>query len=420
MVRNLRGGWKIFWGEEEDGSVLKIAFVSHSAEVGGAELVLLELVQGLTRAGVASCEVVFPVAGPIVDRFRGLGVGVHVAWYPQWAVRRRLGRARFAVLVRGCLAAIRLAVLFRRLGADVVVSNSVTHFSGAVAAWLVGLPHLWYVHEYILAGDEREFLWRRQWSFRVVSWLSRAVCVPSVRFARYLTGFVAAEKIRVVRYAAETRLRRGRFAVGGPWRVAVVGRKCVWKNQEDAVRAVSLLHRRGRVVELLLIGPEDATYAGYLKRLVMELGIERAVRFVGFAEDPFVLMVGRCVVVSCSAREVLPRVVVEGMKLGYPVIAARCSGTEELIVDGVTGILYHAGNAEELAEAMESVLGDTRVAVRLSRNARRWARQFCRREFVQQFLAVVGEVAGIEEEEVRSQVVLGTSKPRAARGASPG
>jgi phosphatidylinositol alpha-1,6-mannosyltransferase len=58
-----------------------------------------------------------------------------------------------------------------------------------------------------------------------------------------------------------------------------------------------------------------------------------------------------------SYKEGLPNVVLEAMASGLPCVAARASGSRELIVDGQTGCLYAPDDAAGLAQAMQRVLG---------------------------------------------------------------
>lgn len=58
-----------------------------------------------------------------------------------------------------------------------------------------------------------------------------------------------------------------------------------------------------------------------------------------------------------SYKEGLPNVVLEAMAAGLPCVAARASGSKELIADGLTGCLYEPDDVAGLAKAMRTVLG---------------------------------------------------------------
>jgi colanic acid/amylovoran biosynthesis glycosyltransferase len=62
------------------------------------------------------------------------------------------------------------------------------------------------------------------------------------------------------------------------------------------------------------------------------------------------------VLVSSSAAEGLPVVLMEAMSLGTPVVATRIAGVPELVLDGVTGLVVDPGDAVALTEALDEVL----------------------------------------------------------------
>lgn len=50
--------------------------------------------------------------------------------------------------------------------------------------------------------------------------------------------------------------------------------------------------------------------------------------------------------------------VLEAMSFAKPVIGARIGGIPEQIRDGIEGILFEPGNAQELAKAMDALVDD--------------------------------------------------------------
>jgi glycosyltransferase involved in cell wall biosynthesis len=57
-----------------------------------------------------------------------------------------------------------------------------------------------------------------------------------------------------------------------------------------------------------------------------------------------------------SYAEGLPRTVLEAMSMGKPVIATDVVGCRDLVVDGETGLLCEARNAQALADAIRQFL----------------------------------------------------------------
>jgi glycosyltransferase involved in cell wall biosynthesis len=85
-------------------------------------------------------------------------------------------------------------------------------------------------------------------------------------------------------------------------------------------------------------------------------------------------------VVPSTFADPCPRVVVEGLALGIPVVASRIGGIPEIVRDGVDGLLVSPGSAAELAEALfEMSTNPTRRRV-MADEARLGARRFDSRQ----------------------------------------
>jgi len=76
------------------------------------------------------------------------------------------------------------------------------------------------------------------------------------------------------------------------------------------------------------------------------------------------------------APEALPSVVLEAMSKGKAMIGSRIGGYEDLIDDGVTGLLVASGAVDPLAEAMTLLSDDAELRDRLGRGAAERARAF--------------------------------------------
>jgi glycosyltransferase involved in cell wall biosynthesis len=71
-----------------------------------------------------------------------------------------------------------------------------------------------------------------------------------------------------------------------------------------------------------------------------------------------------------SFSEGLPRVVIEALARGRPVVGSRGGGIPDAVEDGVNGLLVPVDDAPALAEALVRILGDPGLAQRLAARAR--------------------------------------------------
>ncbi|MGH2682057.1 MAG: glycosyltransferase, partial [Actinomycetota bacterium] len=353
----------------------RLLFVSHSAVIAGSELTLCELVGQLARTGLARPAVVLPSDGPLVARIRELGIPMWITPYGRWADLPKPIHRAMAVEIRNVLAVRSLARLFRSQRPDAVITNTLTVPSGALAARRARIPHLWHVHEYGAPEHGVNFHLGRRPSLRLVGLLSRRVIVPSMFLERELIGHVRVP-IRVVRQGAEVPDAPPPASTEGEstrCRLLVLGHKVPGKGQEDAVRAVAFLRRSGMDVTLSLVGRSARGYVDRLERMVSALGVGDLVEFVEFSDDPFTFLARSDVLLMCSRKEGFARPIVEAMKFGRPVVAARSGAVPELVTDGETGLLYEPGDPRDLAGRIRVLIEDPGKKDRLVQQARSWA-----------------------------------------------
>jgi glycosyltransferase involved in cell wall biosynthesis len=83
----------------------------------------------------------------------------------------------------------------------------------------------------------------------------------------------------------------------------------------------------------------------------------------------------RCHVLCSSAFEMCPLTILEAMSQGVPVVASAIGGVDELVEDGVTGLLFEPGNVGQLAEKLKLLWHDDQLCRRLGAAAAQRVRQ---------------------------------------------
>ena len=135
-------------------------------------------------------------------------------------------------------------------------------------------------------------------------------------------------------------------------------------------------HVKGSV-PLLIIGDGPIR-----ERLQSEFQCDSRMRFCGQlqrAEVFAALKRARFVVVPSRCYENFPVTIAEAYACGVPVIASALGAMEELVEDGRTGLLFRAGDAEELAKQVDWAWSHP--------NDLKHMRHECRREFELQYSA---------------------------------
>jgi glycosyltransferase involved in cell wall biosynthesis len=151
---------------------------------------------------------------------------------------------------------------------------------------------------------------------------------------------------------------RQRFGLDNLPVILFLGTFSVHKGLTYLLRAMAQVSRGYPEARLLLVG--SGPLEDELKALVNDLGLVQKVIFAGritYDQVPAFLAASDLLVLP-SLNEGLPRVVLEAMAMGLPVVASRVGGIPELVRDGETGLLVPPRNEEALGKALVSLLAD--------------------------------------------------------------
>ncbi|MBX7116687.1 MAG: glycosyltransferase family 4 protein [Myxococcaceae bacterium] len=339
-----------------------------NAAVGGAALSTLGLMRELQKRGIASSAVCHDAGSPeereaIREATLGEVVFTSLYWWnkkirtPGW--KRPLSEAK-QWLRTGVhrVSAAKVAMAYRKWGADLLHSNTLTTIEGAVVSRWLDVPHVWHVRERVGPGNPFVFPLEGDGFLRFLSRHADVVIANSHTSAVPLRSPLLGPQLRVIpnglaldAYLALPRRQDVKVIV------AKVG------NLTSAVKKHSLfIEAATRVkssteVEFRLYGlaPEPGTH-----RHVDELRAQAArcnVRVMGFV-DPVQIMKEIDVLVHAADGESFGRVIVEGMGAGLPVVGVNGGGVAELVQHEKTGLLGPIDDAGAMAAHLQRLIDD--------------------------------------------------------------
>lgn len=147
--------------------------------------------------------------------------------------------------------------------------------------------------------------------------------------------------------------------------IGCAGRLVPEKGFATVVEAASLLCQAGLDVVVTIAGSGSLESA--LLHRADELGLTHRVKIIGNIEDMGRFYRGLdLLVVPSLATEGLPRVMLEAMAVGCPVIATTTAGAEDVISHRRTGLLVPPSDAAQLANAILSLKDDHLLRRRLA------------------------------------------------------
>jgi glycosyltransferase involved in cell wall biosynthesis len=199
----------------------------------------------------------------------------------------------------------------------------------------------------------------RHFGYSCSRWLpDHVTAVSQATAASHLAaGMVSESKLSVVwngidvdRWQPDAQERaqaRAELGIRDEFLWLAVGRLEAVKDYPCLLRAMTRTPERARLL-VLGAGPQEDR----LTELAEWLGLKRRVRFAGFEPNVARWMRAADGFVLSSRYEGLPMVLLEAGACGVPIVATDVPGTREVVVDGETGWLAPAGDAEELAKTM--------------------------------------------------------------------
>ncbi len=145
-----------------------------------------------------------------------------------------------------------------------------------------------------------------------------------------------------------------------PPNIIMIARFQAPKDQIGLIRA---LHELKHMEWHLQFVGEDGGLMNEAKKLVLDLGLEGKIDFLGNRSDVVTLLSGSQIFVLTSFWEGFPLTIIEAMRAGLPVIASNVGGVSEAVVDEETG--YTVSSHEDLISRLKILISspEQRVAM---------------------------------------------------------
>jgi len=324
---------------------LRVALVINDLRRAGAETQLVRLATGLDRARFEIRVLILKTENHFQDELAQAGVpltalGRRTPW--DVAVLRRLERQ---------LEAARPEVVHSFLP----LANLLTSIAGRRARVPAVILSQRASYEATLGPA-----WRRiaRWSHRRASHV--IVNSEAARRQEIAAGFPA-ERITCVPNGIDVAATAGpvdRAALGVPAGPLVVcaAQFVEEKAHADLIEAWPRVRARFPSATLLLIG-EGALRAA-AENQAARLGLGGSVAFLGARHPVEPYLAAADVVVLPSRTEGMPNVLLEAMALGTAIVATAVGGIPEIASDGESGLLVPPARPEQLAGALNDLLGD--------------------------------------------------------------
>lgn len=336
--------------------MVKLVYVINGLSRGGAETMLLNLLEAIDRSRFSPVVVSLTTRGELGPRLEALGVPVHTLGLRPSG----LNPLRFLRLVR---------LLRREKPALVHTWLYHSDLFGGLAARLAGTGKIvWGIRHADLSptGNKRTTLGVARVCAALSSRLPSGIlsCSLRAREAHAAFGYPAG-KITVIPNGVDLRSFAPSPALRGAVRdelgippsaplIGHVGRFHPLKNHLGFLEAARLIRRRRPDAHFLLAGAGVDMDNPELREAVSRAGLGENTQLLGLRADVPRLMAALDVLVSSSHGEAFPNVLVEAMACGVPCAATDVGDSADIVGD--TGRVAAAGDMEGLAEGVVELL----------------------------------------------------------------
>jgi glycosyltransferase involved in cell wall biosynthesis len=363
-----------------------IAILNPLAEIGGAEISLLELLH--RSSGHFQFHLIIPENGPLRKKAEEAGVKVCEILWPDKIMQlgERNKNLKILKLAQGGMLISRLAKnitkVLKDIKADVLITNGIKcHIVGAISHKRYPIPLIWYL---------RDGLEGRKLSSIALNFYS-ARCSAAIAISHFIAG--EARKILPKGVPAHVLynivdFEKFQSKLPHPSDLVKKGGE-IWFGMIGAITPLKgqdlFLEAGGRVVSTIpnsrfvIVGTNfykteaSLNYERELHVMTQSPSLKGRVIFLGFRNDiPEIISTLDILVQPNRGPEGLGRAVIEAMACGVPAIAVDRWGPAELIQDGKTGVLFPWMNIEALSNKMILLGKDKKLREELGESARKW------------------------------------------------
>lgn len=327
----------------------KILHLIDSLNVGGAEVLLVQLVRGIKAAGY-DVSVGYSTHGPLEKTL--FEMGIPAVQLP------RLGRIDPLLFLRIC------QLILREKPAIVHTHLFKSDLHGRLAARLCGVP-------VVISTSHSIDDWARRVPLGYLygltaKFVDRVIAVSSsVRDYQIRHTGISPDRICVIengvdisRFAGQDdagRMVRDEFRIGRDVPlVGIIGRLQPVKGHENFLEAAVQIKSSLPEARFLVVG--DGPLRDELVMLAQTLGLGASVIFCGIRRDIPAILAALDVLVISSKWEGLPVTLLEGMAARCPIVSTAVGGIPMVVADGESALLIPVEDSLALADACLTLL----------------------------------------------------------------
>ena len=149
-----------------------------------------------------------------------------------------------------------------------------------------------------------------------------------------------------------------------------IGRMVKDKGINELVEAFVQLYSENQKTRLILVGPFENDLDPLLPSTTKSICSHPGIRFIGFINDVRPYLAISQVLVFPSYREGFPNVVMQAGAMGVPCVVSDINGCNEIIDDGINGIIIPVKNSNAVLKAMREMINQPEQRLQMAKVSR--------------------------------------------------
>lgn len=364
---------------------MKVLFVTHYSQSGGANNELLWLASELKKRG-HGVYVALPESGAFEERLKAAGIQYRIFGYRRWITtipkkENPISRVweEVRIYTNNLNKANEIASYAKENGIEIIHTNDSLTVVGCKAASIAGIAHAWHLREFLEEDYSKTIVFPERYIQKWFAKSDRMICISDAIKAKYESRFVRDNWCKVYDgiIIPQGDWSNSEKKVGDTMRLLFLGGTNEGKGFSDLIKIANVLKKRyGIRFQVSVAG--NCSRKGEYESLIRECGVEDCFVFLGFVTDVNKLFQETDIFLMLSRLEAFGLVTVEAMLGGAVVVGNNCGGTKEIVRHGSTGFLYEEADIENAAELIKKIWDGDFDLDRIRQQAFEYARDnFC-------------------------------------------
>ena len=348
--------------------MLRVCHIASGDTWGGAEAQVATLIKTLAQSGAVDVCAIILNEGRLAQELRALAIEVRVISERHNSLRKIFATAQEFIAQRA-----------------VHIIHSHRYKENLLAVWLAaGNPKLRLVrtqhglpekHSGIAGLKQKTAYAIDRFTGRFSA--NKAIAV-SEDVLKYLTGYISADKVRLVPNGIDLNLVRCPWSKSEAKKMLGIGKDefvIGFAGRLERVKRPDLFisvcrHLVSRSENIRFVVAGDGRLQAQVESLIGSFGLTSKVLLLGHRNDSYAVLRAMDLLLLTSDHEGMPMVMLEAMWLGTPVASRAVGGVIEVIVNGETGILLQDADPVAIAETCLVLQKDPALREKISSAAR--------------------------------------------------